>query len=255
MKKNFTIISNWKMYLDTIEELKFATINYDNFIKLTNSENKIILCPSFLSLSSINQIFKSTDICIGAQNCSTHLNGNFTGQISVESFNKLGIKYSIIGHSETRREFNESNIDIANKFSRLIDFGITPILCIGEELEEKKSGKTLDVLTKQLDPIFKIMENSYNKLNHLELLIAYEPIWAIGSGIIPDQDYLENIFSWLHKNFSGLRNKIVFTLLYGGSVNAENVKFLKNIKNIDGFLIGKSSLDFQEFEKIVKYGI
>jgi len=255
MEKKFTIISNWKMYFDVNEELNFSTINYDNLIKLSNPQNRIILCPSFLTLSSIKELFKDTNIFIGAQNCSKHSKGSFTGQILIESLNKLSIKYCLIGHSETRQEFKETDNDITQKFSKLIDFGISPILCIGETLEMYTKNKTLELLTEQLHKIFKVIENSYSKLNHLEILIAYEPVWSIGSGIIPELNHLENIFSWLYKNFSNLKNKVNFTLLYGGSVNADNIKQLKNISHINGFLIGKSSLDFQEFEKIVKYDI
>lgn len=255
MKKNFIFIANWKMYLHTKEEIHFATKNYDGFIKLTKKNNsQIILTPSFVSLKTINDIFKATNLKIGAQNCSSHSKGNFTGQISTESLNQIGIEYSLIGHSETRKELNETNSDIEKKFERLISNKITPILCIGENEEDYKTNNTLNKIELQINDIIKKIKNSINDCCKYNVYIAYEPIWSIGSGKVADIDHLETVFAWLYKKFSLINNKINFKLIYGGSVSSENIEKLKKISHIDGFLIGKSSLDFKEFEKIVQLG-
>ncbi len=254
MKTNFTFVSNWKMHFNSIEEINYISKNYDALIKLSeNIDSNIIISPSFLNLRQISEIFRSTKIKVCAQNCSSHSRGSFTGQISAESLNKLNISHCIVGHSEAKKEFNETNIDIKHKFLRLVENNISPILCIGEALECFEKNITLKVLREQVSEILDLLNcNTIKNLNHLKIYIAYEPIWSIGTGIIADKNHLENIFMWLHKTFSGLAYKVKFELLYGGSVNSKNINFFKNIENIDGFLIGKSSLDFQEFKKIVK---
>ncbi|KKP24259.1 MAG: Triosephosphate isomerase [candidate division TM6 bacterium GW2011_GWF2_28_16] len=254
MEKNFTFISNWKMYLNALEEQNFASANYDNFIKLSeNTNNLFLLSPSFLSVNTINQIFKSTKIKICAQNCSSHKNNSFTGQISAQSLNSIGIEHCIIGHSEARKDLRETNIDIENKFLNLIDNNINPILCIGEELEIYQKNKAIDFISEQLQGIVNILnKNNLKNLSHLQIYIAYEPIWSIGTGNIANLDHLENIFMFLHNKFSNLNNKINFSLLYGGSVNSQNANLFKKINLINGFLIGKASLDFQELKKIVE---
>ncbi|MFH1461508.1 MAG: triose-phosphate isomerase family protein [bacterium] len=252
MKKNFIFIANWKMYLNFNQEISLATSKYDNFIKLSqNIDNKIVLCPSFLNVATIKQIFKTTKIEIGAQNCSSHHKGSFTGQISAESLNLLGIKYCIIGHSETRKNFNEDNKEITQKFIQLLDYDISPIICIGENEQDYENKKTTIILEEQLEEIIMHLKNGLKAAPYLSINIAYEPIWAIGTGKIPTTDYLENIFAWLYEKTKKLQN-INFKFLYGGSVGSKNITFLKKINHLDGFLIGVGSLDFQEFKKIVE---
>lgn len=254
MEKIFAFISNWKMYLNASEEQTLASLNYDNYLSLgKNKNNLIILSPSFLSVNIINQIFKTTNIKICAQNCSSHKNNSFTGQVSAQSLNSIGIEYSIIGHSEARNYLHESNTDIEYKFLNLIDNNINPILCIGEDLETYKNNKTIDFINEQLKNILETLnKNNLKNLSHIKIYIAYEPIWSIGTGNVANIDHLENIFMLLHNKFSNLNNKVNFGLLYGGSVNSQNAHLLKKINLIDGFLIGKASLDFQELKKIVE---
>ncbi|MFA5075032.1 MAG: triose-phosphate isomerase family protein [Candidatus Babeliales bacterium] len=252
MRKQYFFVANWKMNFNIDQEFNFATHNYDNLIKLSeNINNTIILCPSFLSLNSLNKIFKETKINIGAQDCSNHTKGPYTGQISAENLSFAGCTYCIIGHSE-RREFNkETNNEIAQKFTQLINHKISPIICIGEILQEYKKNKTIDILKSQLEKIFNIIKIELISQN-FPILIAYEPIWAIGSGDTACVDHLETIFAWLKIQTESFEKKINWKLLYGGSISSDSIKSLKNISILDGFLIGKASLDFQEFEKIVK---
>ncbi|MBD3272832.1 hypothetical protein GF385_00575 [Candidatus Dependentiae bacterium] len=255
MKKNFTFIANWKMYLNFNEEIDLATSEYDNYIKLAkNTNSEIIICPSFLSLSNITQIFKTTEIETGAQNCSEHLKGSFTSQVSAESLNLIGSKFCIIGHSESRKYLHENENQIIGKLDMLIDNKISPILCIGENQEEHKKNETLKKLELQLKKLEESISNNANIREYIPIYIAYEPLWSIGTGNIPTQQHLENVFTWLFEKTQNINNNVEFKILYGGSVNAENTNFLKKIKHLDGFLIGKSSLDFQEFEKIVRLG-
>lgn len=252
MKKNLIFVANWKMKLNFDEELRFVADNYEDFLSLSKTpDTQIVLCPSFLGLYPISQIFKETDILIGAQNCSKHLNGAFTGQVSAESFNFLDCKYCIIGHSESRKYFNETNSDILQKLSNLIYCKISPILCIGESDAELESGKIFEVLGTQLEELFKKI-NDLNIPEYLPINIAYEPIWSIGTGKIATLDHLETVFSWLYNQVQKASTEVNWQLLYGGSVDLKNILQLKKIENLNGFLIGGSSLNFKEFEKIVK---
>ncbi len=253
MDKNFIFITNWKMKLNFDEEINFVTSNYDAFIQLSETNNsKIVLCPSFISIYPLIQMFKETNIEIGAQDCSKHNKGAFTGQIPAQSLSLLGCKYCIIGHSERRKENHETNYDITQKFIQLTSYKISPILCIGESLEEFEKGKAINVLTNQLQEITQKINSDLKISYYLPVYIAYEPIWSIGTGKIPTLDHLETIFSWLFNQTQKISNSTNWKLLYGGSVNNENIKNIKKVQNLDGFLVGGASLDFQEFKKMVK---
>jgi triosephosphate isomerase len=252
MKKEYLVIANWKMYLPFNEAIEYATSNYDELVKLaTKSKQKVVLCPSLESLYPLIEIFKSTPITIGAQNCSSHTNGSFTGQTSAKSLLELGCSHAIIGHSEARRECDETDEQVALKCEHLLDYDIIPITCVGETEQEYDNGETLNVLKKQLKPVCEALDG---RIVHpyLTPYIAYEPIWSIGTGKIAPIDHLEMIFSWLHGQLATNCPTIQWGLIYGGSITPENIDNMKQIKEIDGFLVGKSSLDFQKFQKIVE---
>jgi triosephosphate isomerase (TIM) len=254
MKKQYFFVANWKMNLNIDEELNFASLNYDKLINLTNiKSNILVLCPSFISLYPINQIFKETQIKIGAQNCSQNKKGAFTSQISAESLSAIGCKYCIIGHSESRKYFSETDKQISQKFTQLINYKISPILCIGESSNEYEQQKVFEVLDKQLKEVLNNIKKGLLIPNNLPICIAYEPIWAIGTGKAISIDHLETILAYLLNKLQKENPQINWKIFYGGSLNSQNTPQLKKIENLDGFLVGGSSLDFQEFEKIVKY--
>ena len=253
MKKNFVFIANWKMYLNFDEEINFVTSKYDDFVQLAeNTKDEIILCPSSLSLAAITQIFKTTKISTGGQNCSAHSKGAFTGQMLAENLNLIGSKFCIIGHSECRKYLNENETEIAQKLTKLINNKISPILCIGESEQDYKANKTISTLEKQLENIEKIIKDYSNMSPCISINIAYEPIWSIGTGKVATVDHLETIFAWTYKKIQKIDTNTKFRLIYGGSVNSKNISGLKKINHLDGFLVGNASLDFQEFKKIVK---
>lgn len=235
------IIANWKMQKSYLEAIDWCN-NYKLEIEKLAQETKknLILCPSYETLGKIKEIFENSNIYIGAQNCSNFLLGAYTGQVSAQSLKEIGINFCIIGHSEDRK-YNCTNDNlIGQKVKMLLKHNITPIICIGESLEEKNENKTQDVIKKQLDTILKEVDSqSYSKL-----IIAYEPIWAIGTGVTPTGKEIFNAAEFI-KNLYDIK------IIYGGSVNDQNVIEFKNINNIDGFLLGTSSLDFQVFKKIV----
>ena len=255
MKRPYFFVANWKMNITYNETISFATTYYDELIDLNKKTNqKLILCPSFESLYTINQMFKSTQINIGAQNCSSHIHGAFTGQVSPLSLSELGCKFCIIGHSEHKRDLFEKNETIIQKLIHLLDHNINPIFCIGETEEEYKNGKTFESLTKQITKLFATLHENTTISSRLTPCIAYEPIWAIGTGNNASKEHIDASITWIADYASKQSPSIAWNLLYGGSINSENIVQLKEIKKINGFLLGKASLDFQEFKKIVQLG-
>ena len=238
----YLYVANWKMNLSYRKSLDFCTQNRHHLDLLSKSA-KIIICPSLVALAPITEILKNSAITIGAQDCSVHEAGSYTGEVSAQDLKEAGASYCIIGHSERRIYFGETTQDILKKIDLIYRNGIIPIICIGETQEDFLHKKTIAALQQQIDPILaKITQQKY-----AHAIIAYEPFWAVGTGIIPEKTYLEEIFSWLKNHVS--THKV--QLLYGGSINAANIQQLKAVKHIDGFLIGGASTDFREFQEII----
>ena len=182
---------------------------------------------------------KDTDIKLGAQDCAPELTGAYTGQVSASSLKELGCDYCIIGHSEQRN--HQSDGIIADKAQVLISQGITPIICVGETHEQREALQTNQVIKNQLESILKL------NMNNLQPIIAYEPIWAIGTGILPTNTQIIKAIDFIKSCFESTDMRMI----YGGSITSETSEALKEIENLDGFLIGKASTDIQELEKIV----
>lgn len=230
------IVGNWKMNPYRLAQAK-------RFFSLVAKEIKnlkrvrVVICPPFLYIpyfSSKNNLF------LGAQNCFWEKSGAFTGEISPLMLKDLKVKYVILGHSERRRIFKETDELIAKKVKAVLGLKLNPILCIGEDLKERKAKKTKIVLKRQLrGSLFQLKKEKLN-----QIILAYEPVWAIGSGRPCDAKEAKEILLFLKKF---LKNKI----LYGGSVNSQNARFYLKA-GFDGLLIGGASLKPQEFIKIVK---
>lgn len=247
MQKKPIVVANWKMYMPYNTLIEYCQSNRSQFDNLGNRAT-IICCPSATALHATATIFKGTSVYVGAQNCSEYSEGAHTGQESASTLAQINCSYCIIGHSECRTELHETNNAIAKKLARLLDVGVCPIICIGETQQEYASGATLEVLRAQLEPIFATMAQ-YKPL--VPVCIAYEPVWAIGSGLVPTHEQLSTIFAWITQQCAALVPSVTCHLLYGGSVNTHNVQELQTVNGIDGFLIGGASLDFQNFKKIV----
>ena len=252
MNKKYIVAANWKMNRKFNETIEFCTKNLEPLVDI--SQHKLInlvICPSFISIYPLCNIFKETKVNIGGQDCSNYTKGSFTGQVSAKSLHEAGCNYCIIGHSETRKYKCDTDKEIAQKFVHLIDFDISPILCVGENKEEYEAGKAISVIEKQLVNIFTIL-NTARISEYLTPCIAYEPIWSIGTGKIPSEDHLHSIFAWLSNKLASLKTHAKLKFLYGGSLDENNVENFKSIKQIDGFLIGGASLDIKKLEKITK---
>ena len=238
-------VANWKMYGDikTLNTLN-KVIKFSKLIKFNNS--KIIYCPPYTLLNSFVQKLKKTKVDVGAQNCHySDSNGPFTGSINSRMIKNLGCTYVIIGHSENRLNGDDNNL-INRKIKVSLSNNLKILFCIGETLKDKKNKKTKIILTNQII-------NGLKKIKNIKKIIfAYEPVWSIGTGIIPKKSELtENIYfiKKLLKNRLNYKNPKV---LYGGSVNQKNIKELSKVDQIDGFLIGGSSQNPNKFIDIIK---
>ena len=202
--------------------------------KLSNikTNNKIILCPTYLNIP----ISSNYNISIASQNVSKNENGAYTGEVSAKILKSYNVEYSLVGHSERRKYQKETDEEIKEKVERLLENDIIPILCIGETKEENQEGISKQIVEKELSQI------PYDD----RIIIAYEPVYSIGTGIVPSNDEINDMINYI----KSLRpnNKV----LYGGSVNEENVDILNNIKIVDGYLLGGISLKLDKLEKLLE---
>ena len=238
--KYMYFIANWKMF-GSLNSLK----SLDKFIKFfktfkKNTYSKIIYCPPTTLINPMIKKLKKTRIQIGAQNCHENQNyGAFTGSINAKMLKEVGATYVIIGHSENRQE-GETDKLVNNKIKSALKSGLKVIFCIGETLKEKKTKKTKKLLSKQI-------KLGLNKIkNNKNIIIAYEPIWSIGSGLIPKKKELFETIKFIKKKAKN------YKVLYGGSVNPKNINLLNLINNIDGYMIGGASQDPKKFIDIIK---
>lgn len=237
-KFNKIIVGNWKLN----GSFEFIDAYFKKLSTNIGSKNDVcsIICPPNIYLNYSSGKVKNS--FLGAQDCSKYNNGAYTGEISVSMIKENNCNFCIIGHSERRQFFNETSLDIKIKAENLIKNKINPIICIGETLEEKNRGITEIVLKKQI--VDSLPSNSLNE----SLIIAYEPIWAIGTGLIPSFDEINKVHSYIKSQISNFEN---YKILYGGSVNSSNSNDIINLAYVDGVLVGGASIDVNEFNKIL----
>ena len=237
--KYMYFIANWKMFgsLSTLNSLK-KVVSFTK--KLKKKKFRIIYCPPTTLVYPFAKKLKFSSIEIGAQNCHENENyGPYTGQINSKMLKDVGARYVILGHSENR-QLGENNKLINKKIKSSIKSGLKVILCIGESLKQKKNKVTKKILLNQIRTGLKNVRKKQN------IIIAYEPIWAIGSGLTPNQFELLETVRFIKNKVKGSK------VLYGGSVNIKNIKDLKKINNVDGFLIGGASQISNNFIDIIK---
>ncbi|UCD38334.1 MAG: triose-phosphate isomerase [Fidelibacterota bacterium] len=243
------IAANWKMFKTPTEGYQFARQLLPKAMNLPGV--KFILCPSATGLYHIQEVVKDSAIELGGQNLHPAEEGAFTGETSARMLVACGCQWVIIGHSERRHIFHESDKDIQPKIPTALNAGLNVILCIGERLEERQEGKTEEVLRQQLRDGLAGMETYPID----RLVIAYEPVWAIGTGVVatPEQagEAHAQVRGILGELFPGIEAETV-GILYGGSVKSSNAEALSKTPGIDGFLIGGASLDLDEYVKIAE---
>jgi len=238
-------VANWKMYQPYDKAIAFAKEHRNELAQFTSRPNEFIIAPSFVCLAPLSKILAGTGVALCAQNCASYASGSYTGEVDATSLAQAGCRYAIVGHSERRQLFNETDDMVAAKVEILLANNITPIVCIGESLKDYEEGYTIAILRDQLESILKIAPQQSKPY-----CIAYEPIWAIGTGKIPDINELQNIFEWISNQI----NDPKCTLLYGGSVDETNASALLTLPHIGGLLIGRASCNFQSLKKIVSLG-
>ncbi|HED37648.1 MAG TPA: triose-phosphate isomerase [Ignavibacteria bacterium] len=243
------IAGNWKMHNNLSESQNLVT-KLVNGLNNRNINREVIICPPFTSLTEVNNLLNDTKIELGAQNMHFEDKGAFTGEISADMLKSVGCKYVILGHSERRTIFGEPDELINKKIKQALNAGLTPIFCIGETLEQRENGITNDVIKNQVsEGVKELSEEDANKL-----IIAYEPIWAIGTGktATPEQaqEVHKFIRSLLKEKFSEDTSENI-PILYGGSVKPNNAEDLLAKEDIDGALVGGACLDADSFISII----
>ncbi|WP_367670713.1 triose-phosphate isomerase [Sodalis-like secondary symbiont of Drepanosiphum platanoidis] len=241
------IVANWKLNGNENILTKYVKNLYNKFNNVKNIN--IAIAPPIIYLNILKKIIGKKNIFLCSQNVDIHENGSFTGEISAKMLKDIGVKYSIIGHSE-RRNFHKENYEyISKKFNILIKNNITPILCVGENIKEYISNKSIQTCINQISCIINNLGIKFFK----NIVIAYEPIWAIGTGHAANKEHIQKVHKNIRKYIKKYDKKISESIIiqYGGSVNIDNVKDLFFQKDINGFLIGKSSLEINNFISII----
>jgi triosephosphate isomerase len=241
------IIANWKCNPLTLKEGEELVEELEKGIDGFNSV-EVVICPPFVFLPFLIQ---RSDLSFGAQNCFSEDKGPFTGEISVNMLEEIGVKYIIIGHSERRNTFKETNEDINLKLLRILNSSVTPILCIGEKREERETGKTFDVLTEQLEKCLL----GVSKENAGKIVLSYEPVWAIGTGKSASVSDIGEVRVFIREFLSnkfGKENCEKVRILYGGSVDSNNIHSFITEARMNGALVGGAYLKDNEFLKLIK---
>ncbi len=248
MKKLF-IVGNWKMNL-TLDEAGNLAKKLRYGMTELSSVVDVGVCPSFVYLKDVCEILQDSKICVGAQNMYLEESGAFTGEVSGAMIKDVGGTHVIIGHSERRTIFQETNSMINSKIKTALSCELNPILCVGEKLEERESGKTEEVIGLQLTEGLNGLTSEQTR----RLTIAYEPVWAIGTGKTATPEQANEVHSFIRKTVENRYGDVVaqsIRIQYGGSVNPKNAKELLSQSGIDGALVGGASLDSESFLEII----
>jgi triosephosphate isomerase len=243
------IAGNWKMNKTIVESVSLVK-ELKDFVRGIKGVD-IVVCPPFTSLWVVKEIINDTNIHLGAQNMYWETKGAFTGETSSLMLKDVGCEYVILGHSERRQFFKEASGEVANKTKAALSVNLTPIVCVGENLEEKESGKTESIIEQEIKALFPKIDSTLAA----RIIVAYEPIWAIGTGKSSSTQDANLIIKFIRELFSSeYGSKIAerIRILYGGSVNPKNISEFMNESDIDGALVGGVSLHALSFSQIVK---
>ncbi len=242
------IAGNWKMNNNIEESLKFI-----EDIKSYDLEKDVekLLCVPYTDLKSVKEAIKDKDIKLGAQNMHFEESGAYTGEISALMLKEIGVDYVIIGHSERREYFNETDETVNKKIKTANKHNIKPILCVGETLEEREANKEKEIVKEQIEKALKDIDLKYIE----SIVLAYEPIWAIGTGKTASSDDAQAMCEFIRQTINNLYGDVSekVRIQYGGSVKPANITELMEKKDIDGALVGGASLKAEDFAKLVNY--
>ena len=242
--------TNWKMTKTIAEGISYTKELKQIANKLT-SDIELFIIPSHTALVDIKKEVSNSRIKIGAQNMHWEDTGAYTGEISPKMLDEIGLDLVELGHSERRQYFNENDTDINKKVVAALKYGMQPLVCIGENIQQKNNGISLEVLAAQL----KVCLKGLTEVQAQQVLIAYEPVWAIGTGKTASSQQAQDMHAVIRKHLAGKYGQNVadnISILYGGSVNAANAKELFACPDVDGGLVGGASLKSREFTEIIK---
>jgi triosephosphate isomerase len=243
------IAGNWKMYKTTGE----AKALVDEITKgAAGAPSDVLVAPPFTALATAVATAKGSPVAVAAQNMHFEKEGAFTGEVAPGMLKDVGVTHVILGHSERRQYFAETDQGVAKKTKVALDNGLTPISCVGETLAEREAGKTMDVVGRQVDAILKAVTAD----EAAQVVIAYEPVWAIGTGKVATPEQAQEVHAFIRKRIvavHGQKVADVLRVLYGGSVKPDNVKGLMALPDVDGALVGGASLKADSFLKLVHY--
>ncbi|SHH63857.1 triosephosphate isomerase [Anaerosphaera aminiphila DSM 21120] len=243
------IAGNWKMNLNVTDTRKMLSELVE---KNLNSEVEALICPPFTSLEAASEILKGTNIKLGAQNVSEYEDGARTGEISTNMLKDLSVSYVIIGHSERRTYYGETDEIVNEKIKRTLSQNLKAVLCVGEDEVERRENRHEEVVKSQLEKgLREISENTE------DIVIAYEPIWAIGTGNTCSSEDAESMCKFIRSSVANIFSSEIadnMRILYGGSVKPSNVRELMSNENIDGALVGGASLKAEDFQSLVNFG-
>lgn len=242
------IAGNWKMNKSPVDVETFMK-NFPTLVK--DSDAEVVLCVPYVDLKTAIDLASGTNVKIGAQNMHYEEKGAFTGEISPKMLKDIGVEYVIIGHSERREYYNETDESVNKKLKAAFQYGLKPILCVGETLSQREDGITKSFVTTQVEKALEGLSNEQVS----SMIIAYEPIWAIGTGKTASKEDANEVCGWIREKVRELYGDVADAIIiqYGGSVKSSNAKDLFGMSDIDGGLVGGASLDSEEFAKIVNY--
>ena len=247
MRKNI-VAGNWKMNTTLEEGVELAN-NVNALLKERKPNCDVVVCVPFTHLTSVNAVLEPELVGLGAENCSEHAKGAYTGEVSASMVKSTGAKYVILGHSERRQYFGENNEQLLAKTQLALENGLTPIFCVGEVLEERENGSYNDVVQGQVEALFTLSPEDFSKI-----VIAYEPVWAIGTGKTATAEQAQDMHAHIRKVVESKYGKEIAdntSILYGGSCKPSNAKELFAKPDVDGGLIGGAALDAESFMGIV----
>lgn len=243
------IAGNWKMNKTVSEAIELVNGLKRELSEIENID--IVVIPPYTALSEISDMLLNSNIGLGAQDVHWEEKGAFTGEVSPIMLKDVGVRYVVIGHSERRAYFGETNESVNKKLKAVLKTGLLPIVCVGERLEEREAGKTFDVVKEHVEKGLK----GISREDVLKIVIAYEPVWAIGTGRTATPEQAEEVHKYIRELLRKVYDKTVsenLRIQYGGSVKPENIKDLISQENIDGALVGGASLKIEQFVPIVK---
>lgn len=250
MTRKPLIAGNWKMYLTRAESVELASAIAASSKGLTDRE--VMIAPAYLSLAAVKEAVADSPVRVAAQNVAWEKQGAFTGEIAPPMLLDIGVDMVILGHSERRHVFGEDNAMVNRRLTGALHFGLTPILCVGETLEEREQGNTFKIIQEQLSQGLKDVQTEQMQ----QVVVAYEPVWAIGTGKTATKEQAQEVHAFIRSALADLYEKTLadsVRILYGGSVKPENIDSLMAQPDVDGALVGGAALQAESFARIINF--